>query len=96
MQGNVAYKRYCRFCWWGGRCLRFAARGTFSSAANWSGILGSALLAFLLQRYGRSLMPPGSYVEILAQGLLYVALAWGFIFVLRLAISPFFVFRDGE
>lgn len=97
MDKDKAYKRYCHLCWLGQRCLRVATKGTFASATNWSGVIGSAALAFLLQRYGAKLMPAESPFEFVWQGLLLIALAWCLIFVVRLLfVAPFTIYRDGE
>ena len=96
MDRQTAYRRYCRVCWLGGRCFRIAVAGTFASAANWSGIIGAGLLAFVLQQYGRVLMPADTPVEIVALGLFYIALAWCVIFVFRLlVVAPLTIHRDG-
>lgn len=89
-------QKFCRACWYGGKCLRFALVGSFKSATNWGGILGVGLLGFALQRYGRELMPAETWTEIIGQGLFFLLAAWVVIFFVRLLASPFMVYREGK
>jgi hypothetical protein len=89
------HQKFCRLCWFGGRCSRFALAGSFKSATNWAGILGVGLLGFVLHQYGHKLMPAEHWYEIAGQGLLYMLAAWVFIFLMRLIASPFMIHREG-
>jgi hypothetical protein len=96
-ENNQAYRRYCYVCWYCGRCWRFALRGSFQSASNWAGVLGTGFLAFLLERQGRKIMPAETWFETVAQGLLYIVAAWLLIFVVRLLfVAPFQIRAEGE
>jgi hypothetical protein len=91
-----AYERYCHVCWLGGRCWRIALTGSFQSASNWANIVGTGVLAFGLQHFGRQLMPAESWSEIVAQGLFYIIVAWLVIFLARLIlVAPFIIYREG-
>lgn len=91
------YRRYCKVCWYGGRCWRFALVGSFASATNWGGVIGAGLLALGFQQYGQKLMPADRWYEIVAQGLLFIVAAWVVIFLFRLVfIAPFVIHREGE
>jgi len=97
MESRIAYRRYCRVCWYGGRCWRIALTGSFQRAQNWGGILGVALLGFVLQQLGKQIIPAESWADIAAQGLLYIAAAWLLIFLVRLFfIAPFLIYREGD
>jgi hypothetical protein len=97
MGNGASYQRYCRICWYGGRCWRIASTGSFASATNWSGIIGAGILAFALQRYGRAPMIAETWYEIVGQGLLFIVAAWVVIFLFRLFfIAPFQVHREGD
>jgi hypothetical protein len=97
MANRDAYRRYCRICWYGGRCWRIALVGSFQSATNWGGILGIAILGFGLRYYfGRELMPAETWQETAVQGLFFIAAAWVVIFLFRLIfIAPFIIRREG-
>ena len=90
MQNQPLCRKYCRLCWYGGRCWRIALTGSFASATNWGSIIGAGLLAFVFQRYGGKIMPAEQPYEIVAQGLMYILAAWVVIFLARLVfVAPF-------
>jgi hypothetical protein len=95
MAEKPIYKRYCRVCWYGGRCWRFAWRGAFGNALNWGGIVGAGALGALLDAAGLKMTIAEGWQGIVLSGLLYTAVAFIAIFLLRLAIAPFQIHREG-
>jgi MFS family permease len=97
MESRIAFRRYCHVCWYGGRCWRIALTGSFQKAQNWGGILGVGLLGFLLQQFGKQIIPAESWGEIAVQGMLFIFAAWVAIFLVRLLfVAPFLVYREGD
>jgi hypothetical protein len=91
------YKRYCRFCWYGGKCLRFAVSGAYKSSLNWGGILGAGVIGGLADAGGFSLVAAEGWRGAVASGLVYTAVAFVVIFLVRvLIVAPFVIHRDGE
>ena len=97
MAEKPIYKRYCRVCWYGGRCWRFALTGSFNSAANWGGILGVGVIGATLHYFGFAVAGTEDWRAIVALGLFYIAVAWVVIFFFRLVfVAPFVINREGQ
>lgn len=92
-----AYKRYCRFCWYSGKCFRFAVSGAYKSSLNWGGILGAGVIGAAADVNGFSLIPGEGWQGVVASGLIYTAVAFLVIFLARLIfVAPFVIHRDGQ
>ncbi|WP_156433972.1 hypothetical protein [Bradyrhizobium retamae] len=90
------YRKYCRICWYSGKCMRFAIAGAYKSSLNWGGILGAGVIGAFAELRGFSFLPGEGWQGIVASGLIYTAVAFLVIFLVRLVIAPFVIHRDGE
>lgn len=89
------YRRFCKICWWGGRCWRYATSGSLRGATNYA-IIGTGLLGFVAEWSGHPVSFGEGWRAAVVSGLVYMAIAWLVIFVSRLLISPFRLYSDGE
>jgi hypothetical protein len=77
---------------WGILCL--AWRGSISSALNWAGIIGVGIVGGYLERRGSQMSDPHAWQDVVKWGLIYTAVAWAIIFIVRLIIiAPFQLFK---
>ena len=80
-----------------GACLERAFRGSLSSALNWAGTVGVAVVGAIYQYRGLTISEPHGWLDIVVWGLIYLATAWAIFFCFRLIfVAPFQMFKETE
>jgi hypothetical protein len=87
-------QRCCYAAWWAGQCIRFAWRSSGSRANNW-GLVGAGVLGVAANASGVKVIFDQGIGGIFASGASGVVAAWILIFIFRLLISPWQIWKDG-